>query len=47
MLDLVKSVLSLWRLIDQGRKLWLDQSERRGCERHRRFSPFACSAGTG
>jgi hypothetical protein len=26
-LDFVNPVLSLWRLIDQGRKLWLDESE--------------------
>jgi hypothetical protein len=27
MLDFVNPVLALWWLIDQGRKLWLDESE--------------------
>jgi hypothetical protein len=34
-LDFVNPVLSLWRLIDQGRKLWLDESEAGGYTEHR------------
>jgi len=32
--DFVNPVLSLWRLIDQGWKLWLDESEPGGYTKH-------------
>jgi hypothetical protein len=41
--DFMNPVLALWRLIDRGSKLWLDEPELCGCRGHAAYVALECS----
>jgi hypothetical protein len=46
-LDFLNPVLALWKLIDRGSKLWLDEPEPTRCAKHERFVVGGPSLGKG